>query len=113
MSQPARPQGIIVWLPPSIAQRLSEQDLESIWPYLPSLPTHIRLIWIYETKPNNAITYILRLDTSTHPIQLYRLNDSLSLQMMQEYYSYYLDQNPTIAPTWLSRDYHENVQQIW
>ena len=68
VAQSEQPHNNIIQLPPSIANYLVNEDLKSIWPYLPSLPVHIQRVWIYEAKPINAITYVLWFDNVTDPL---------------------------------------------
>src|SRR5215510_7010314 len=113
MAQPEQPRDIVIQLSPSITNHLVDEDLESIWPYLPSLPVHIWRIWIYEAEPINAITYVLWLDNVTDPLQLYQLNHPLTMETMQEHYNYHLHDSPIAAPGWLLRDYRRHMQYIW
>ena len=109
MAQPEQPRDIIIQLFPSIINHLVNEDLESIWSYLPSLPVHIWRIWIYEAESINAITYVLWLDNVTDPLRLYRLNHPLTMEMMQEHYNYHLHDSPIAAPGWFLRDYRRNM----
>jgi hypothetical protein len=84
---------------------MTDQLLLETHKILPQLPKETQRVWIYETKPINAVTQVIRLGERHIPIRLYQLLDPLTKWKVKKFYGCLPPDKPRHAPPWINRDY--------
>src|SRR5204862_3709132 len=65
---------------------------------LARVPSGMKRLWIYETGLVDAVTFVLRLDSSTRPLRLYQLLDPLTARTLRKKYDTLPPRQLSLAP---------------
>jgi hypothetical protein len=78
------------------------------------LPTTTKRLWLYETKPVGALTFVAVLDPTTRDIaRLYQSTDPINAQKFRTFYRFKVPTGTMVAPQWLPRDASRHRVRVW
>jgi hypothetical protein len=78
------------------------------------IPATTKRLWLYETKPVSALTFVAILDPTTRDIaRLYQSTDPINAQKFWTFYRFKVPAGTMVAPQWLPRDASRHRVRVW
>ena len=108
----SEPINVLIPLSPTVVDRILEEPWCSPL-ILPEFPSGVRRIWIYETKPVDAVSMMIHYNNNHLPVRLYQSLNPLQSKEFHGKLRISPHTQPQYAPLSLLLNQHSFMQKIW